>query len=89
MDFMEVVRYVFREIGFKLNFVINLLVENFKFFKVKKYLKENYFKFCVLVVDVVIVKDVYDNLEEWKLEYEDFLIIVVYEVGKFDFFIFK
>ena len=86
---MKSVIDVFREIGPKLNLATNPPVENFKPLKVKKYLKENHLKFCVLVVDAATVKDAYDNLDERKLEYEDLLTTAAHEVGKFDFFISK
>ena len=84
-DSMEAVRHVFREIGPKLNLATYPPVENFKPLKVKKYLKENHLKFCVLVVDATTVKDAYDNLGERKLEYEGLLTTAAHEVGKFDF----
>ena len=86
-DSMKSVIDVFREIGPKLNLATNLPVENFEPLKVKKYLKENHLKFCVLVVDAATVKDAYDNLDERKLEYEDLLTTAAHEVGKFDFYL--
>ena len=79
---MKSVLHVFGDIRPKLNLSENPQVENRSPTKVKRYLEENLFRFCVLVVDAETVKDAYDNLPERKMEYEELFKTVVDRVGK-------
>jgi len=42
----------------------------------------NDLKFCVLLVDAIRVKDVYERWPQGKVEYEDLLRTATYKVGK-------
>ena len=87
-DSMQAVCQVFERIRPKLNLAGNPPLKNLAPLEVKRYLKENHLKFCVLVVDAKTVKDAYDKLYERKLEYDDLLETAADRVGKKEFFLY-
>ena len=79
---MQSVLHVLGDIRPKLNLSENPQVNNRSPAKVERYLRENVFRFCVLVVGAETVKDAYEDLPERKMEYEELLKTAVDRVGK-------
>ena len=79
---MQSVLHVFGEIRPKLNLSENPQVKNLTPAKIERYLRENVFRFCVLVVGAETVTDAYENLPERKMEYEELLKTAMDRVGK-------
>ena len=79
---MKTVMEVFEEIAPEINLAENPLVDNLPVDGVKNYLTRNQpkFKFCVLVVDALTVKDAYESQRQQK--YEELLATAADEVGK-------
>ena len=79
---MKTVLQVFEEMAPELNLAEHPLVDNLPVDGVKNYFTRDRpkFKFCVLVVDALTVKDAYESQRQQK--YEELLATVADEVGK-------